>query len=53
MSDNPELSVEARLIDYISANLNTITRNIQQFESTAGSSFSNVSTKSNETTDSI
>ena len=49
MSDNPELSVEARLIDYISANLNTITRNIQQFESTAGGAFQTVSGKATET----
>ena len=52
MSDNPELpelSVEARLIDYISANLNTITRNIQQFESTAGGSFGEVTGAAGET----
>jgi hypothetical protein len=46
MSDNPELSVEARLIDYISANLNTITRNIQQFESSAGASLGNTTESS-------
>jgi hypothetical protein len=53
MSDNPELSVEARLIDYISANLNTITRNIQQFESTAGGSFGKVTGAATETTDAM
>jgi hypothetical protein len=51
MSDNPELSVEARLIDYISANLNTITRNIQQFETTSSSSFGNFSNSADKAND--
>ena len=45
MSENdiPPLSCEARLIDYISANLNTISRNIEQFASSGSSGFDKVS----------
>jgi hypothetical protein len=55
MSENdiPPLSCEARLIDYISANLNTITRNIEQFASTGAAGFEKVTIAADETNDAV